>query len=127
MRRVSARRLVAFVALAGVAMAVAACGPRVPPPPQVTRIAAPRDVNSPGGFVDAVALGPDAALVATGERGGQIRVWPTVGDPAPVSLGDYRQAVADLAFSPDGGLLASLGRHRESSVRLWRTDEGGRR
>ncbi len=62
--------------------------------------------------------------MATGERGGQIRVWATTGESTPVSLGDYRQAVVDLAFSPDGRLLASLGRQRESALRLWRLDDG---
>ena len=80
-------------------------------------------MNSARGLVDSLALAPDAGLVATGERGGQIRVWATAGEPTPVSLGDYRQAIVDLAFSPDGRLLASLGRHRESALRLWRPDD----
>jgi len=80
-------------------------------------------VSSARGLVDSLALAPDAGLVATGERGGQIRVWATAGEPASVSLGSYRQAVVDLAFSPDGRLLASIGRHRESALRLWRPDD----
>ena len=91
--------------------------------PMATRIATLDAVNSPRGLVDSLALAPDAGLVATGERGGQIRVWATAGEPTPVSLGDYRQAVVDLAFSPDGRLLASLGRHREGELRLWRPDD----
>jgi WD40 repeat protein len=105
-----------------VGLVLAGCS-RGAPAPTVTRIATLEPVNSPGGFVDTLALAPDASLVATGERGGQIRVWATTGDAAPVSLGNYRQAVADLAFSPDGGLLASLGRHRQSSLRLWRAPD----
>ena len=88
-----------------------------------TRIAMLDAVNSTRGLVDSLALSPDAGLVATGERGGQIRVWATAGEPTPVSLGDYRQAVIDLAFSPDGRLLASIGRHRDSALRLWRPDD----
>lgn len=90
-----------------------------------TRIATLDAVNSTRGPVDSLALSPDAGLVATGERGGQIRVWATAEESAPVSLGNYRQAVIDLAFSPDGRLLASIGRHRESALRLWRSDGPG--
>jgi WD40 repeat protein len=101
------------------------CGRQASPAPTATQIATLDEVNSAQGLVDAVALAPDGGLVATGERGGQIRVWATAGTPPPVSLGSYRQAVADLAFAPDGRLLASLGRHQESALRLWRPDDRG--
>ena len=91
--------------------------------PTATRIATLDRVNIGRGFVDALALAPDAGLVATGERGGLIQVWTTAGEPTSVALGDYRDAVVDLAFSPDGRLLASLGRNREGALRLWRLDE----
>ncbi|PYM88951.1 MAG: hypothetical protein DME08_26575 [Candidatus Rokuibacteriota bacterium] len=89
-----------------------------------TRIATLDDVNSSArGYVESLALAPDAGLVATGERGGQIRVWATAGELTPVSLGNYQQAVIDLAFSPGGRVLASLGRHVEGALRLWRFDD----
>ena len=102
-------------------LAAVGCGREAPrAAPTATRIATLDAVNSERGLVDSLALAPDAGLVATGERGGQIRVWATGGELPPVSLGNYRQAVVDLAFSPDGRLLASLGRHRVSALRLWR-------
>ena len=89
-----------------------------------TRIATLDDVNSSArGYVESLALAPDAGLVATGERGGQIRVWATAGELTPVSLGNYQQAVIDLAFSPGGRVLASLGRHVEGALRFWRFDD----
>lgn len=104
-------------------LAAVGCGRDAPSgAPVVTRIATLDPVNSARGLVDSLALAPDSGLVATGERGGQIWVWATAGEPAPVSLGRYRQAVVDLAFSPDGRLLASIGRHRESALRLWHPD-----
>jgi WD40 repeat protein len=114
----------ACLALAIGGMIAVGCGRDVPSgSPLATRIATLDPVNSARGLVDSLALAPDAGLVATGERGGQIRVWATAGEPASVSLGSYRQAVVDLAFSPDGRLLASIGRHRESALRLWRPDD----
>jgi WD40 repeat protein len=114
------------LALAVGVMAAIGCSRDAPPaPPLATRITTLDTVNSAHGLVDALALAPDAGLAATGERGGQIRVWATEGEPTPLPLGDYRQAVVDLAFSPNGRLLASLGRHRESALRLWRFDDRG--
>jgi WD40 repeat protein len=76
------------LALAIGGMAAVGCGREAPSgPPMATRIATLDAVNSARGLVDSLALSPDAGLVATGERGGQIRVWATAGEPAPVSLG----------------------------------------
>ena len=90
---------------------------------RATRLATVPVATSPRGYIDSLALSPDGSLAATGERGGQIRIWSTSGDGSPASLGDHRQAVADLAFAPDGRLLASLARYGESALRLWEPDE----
>ena len=83
------------------------------------------DAGGPArGYVDALALAPNAGRAATGSRSGQILVWDTtVSEKLPASLSSYRESIADLAFSPDGGVLASIGRGRESAVRFWRFDD----
>jgi len=59
------------------------------------------EVNSARGFVDSIALPRDVSYVATSERGGRIRLWTAAGTEEPITL-QYRQAVVDLAFSPNG-------------------------
>src|SRR5262245_24615240 len=114
------------LALAIGALGAVGCGRDTVPPVLATRVATLDAVNSGPSYVDAPPLAPGAGLAATGERGGQIRVWNTTGgETTGHALGDYRQAIADLAFSPDGRQLASLGRARESMLRLWRVDERG--
>src|SRR5262245_18828932 len=86
-------------------IAAAGCG-RGGPPPKGTRIATIEAGGPAGGYLDALALAPCAGLAATGSRSGQIAVWSTAAaDKPPATLGDHRQAIADLAFSPDGRLL----------------------
>src|SRR5262249_51142090 len=109
----------ACLALALGTLATVACTGTAPPAPRATKIASFDPVNSPHGYVDTVALAPDATLVATGERAGEIRIWPTAGDPTPVTLPSRKETVVDIAFSPDGAFLASLGRAKEGALRLW--------
>ena len=94
---------------------VIGCGREAPPalaPVMAAKVADVAEVNTPGGFLDSIALARDVGYVATGERGGRIRVWAPA-DREPITFGGYHQAVVDLAFSPSGDLLASLGRHGE--------------
>lgn len=98
---------------------------RAAPPIPATRVAEIPEANTPGSYMDAVALAADGSRVATGERGGVIKVWSTDGAPQGIRVGAYRQGITDLAFSPDGALLATIGRHRESTLRLWQDDRAG--
>ena len=112
------------LSVAAMALVVAGCGRSAPPAVAVKTTAIP-EVGSGHAFLDTIALSPDGTKVATGDRGGVITVWAPGAGAAPVRLGGYRQAIADLAFSPDGLTLASIGRHRESTLRLWEDDGAG--
>ena len=116
------RQLVLAVSL--FVLALAGCQ-RASPPAVAVKTASIPDIGTVGTFLDTIALSPDGTRVATGERGGVIRVWSPGASAEPVRLGEYRQAIADLAFSPDGLTLASIGRHRESTLRLWQDDGAG--
>ena len=114
----------------GLAVALLAAGlliacPRQAPPVVATRAASIPEVNTPDSFMDTVALAPDGRRVATGERGGVIRVWAVDGPREGIRVGAHRQSVTGLAFSPDGALLATIGRARESMLRLWHDDGMG--
>ena len=108
------------------AIAVVGCGRSAAPPPMAKQIVTIDAGGPTGGYVEALALAPNTGLAATGSRNGQILVWSTtVGEKFPASLSNYRESINDLAFSPDGRVLASVGRGRENAVRLWRLDDRG--
>jgi WD40 repeat protein len=119
------RVAVGLVAVGLLAVLILAGCQREGPQTLAVRVAELSEVNTPGVFMDSIALAQDGSRVATGERSGAIKVWTPGGPAEPVSLRKYRQAIADLAFSPDGALLASIGRHRESTLRLWQDDRAG--
>lgn len=94
------------------------------------------DPGHPRGAVTAVALSPDATLLASGITNGNIRIWDAtqqrvfVGDASSealvCSLTDRGGDVHALCFSPSGKLLASSGRGAPSTepggqefLRLW--------
>ncbi len=73
-----------------------------------------------------MAIHPSGEFVATGEMGAvpKIVVWNStdrVGfmDAVSVIKGFHRRAVLQLAFSPDGKLLASVGQDDDHSVAVW--------
>ena len=120
-------RVLGAALAAAIGLAAAACGRAEPPAAKATHaVTMPVAPTSARSFVDALALSPDGTLAAIGERGGAIQVWSTAPDVAPVALGDYRQAIVDLAWAPNGQRLASLGRGKESALRLWQPEPGGR-
>jgi WD40 repeat protein len=75
-----------------------------------------------------VALSPASPLVAAATNDGKMRVWD-IGDPSDPdgivikhALGNEKQPVAAITFSPNGKLLASGG--SDQQVVLWKVSRG---
>jgi WD40 repeat protein len=79
----------------------------------------PSEVNNPTG----ISFSPDGRTLAVSLTGGKIVLWNLV-DPGAAStvVGGHDQIAVDVAFSPDGTILASGGSDRV--VRLWRVRDG---
>ncbi len=78
-----------------------------------------------------LAVNPDGKSLAAEGPGGTIQLWDVKtgrpflnlpGHPFDLWTGENKGYVDDLAFSPDGSLLASAGSDRQ--VRLWRSRDG---
>jgi WD40 repeat protein len=89
------------------------------------RVAEITEVNTAGEYVDTVALAPDGSRVAIAERSGPVKVWALPDPTDPVTLGQRRQGVADLAIVPDGSVLVSLVRHGDGTLRFWQPGGAG--
>lgn len=80
-------------------------------------------ITSPiGGMVKSVAYSPQDDTLATGTADGTIRLWssPATGKAAllgSATVGEPTNFVHDVAFSPDGTLLAAA--EKADVVRLW--------
>ena len=76
------------------------------------------------GSVEALAVRPDAELVATGGSDQRIHLWHLPSARQWRSLAGHRAGVRTLAFSPDGSLLASG--DEDGVVHVWRVADGTR-
>lgn len=62
-------------------------------------------------WVSAIAFSPDSKTIAVGDRDGLIRVWDTDTwrEMIETTYSGHTKGILDLAFSPDGTRLASVG------------------
>lgn len=76
-----------------------------------------RRLVAPHGLVlTRIAVAPDARLVAAGTRSGPSLVWDVSSDGPPHILTGQTASVIDVAFAPDGKLLASA---TQEAIRIW--------
>lgn len=70
----------------------------------------------PGDDVYRPAFSPDGKMVATG-FGNDVRLWSVPALKPLATLKGHTYTISGMAFSPNGTLLASMGRNRE--IRVW--------
>lgn len=90
-----------------------------PPAPPALRLMLPAAHT---GSVEALALGPDAELAATGGSDQRIHLWHLPSARQWRSLVGHSSGITTLAFNPDATLLASG--DESGGVRVWRVADG---
>jgi WD40 repeat protein len=81
-----------------------------------------RPLRGHSGGVTGVGLSPDAAHVATGDEGGDVRIWQLPSGRLLHVLRGHRDLVTSAVFSAGGGKLATASRDRDA--RIWSVAAG---
>ncbi len=71
-----------------------------------------------GSVIRRLVFSPDGLSLISGHQDGTLRVWDAATGRANGSLPGHREAINDLAFSPDGRQLASVD-HADPTLRIW--------
>ncbi|HVS40381.1 MAG TPA: FecR domain-containing protein [Gemmataceae bacterium] len=77
-----------------------------------------------GRGASSLAYSSDGSRLAVGGRDGLVQLIDLAGGRPTVLLHGHTEAVACLAFTPDGTTLASGGKGKDRTVRLWDVDGG---
>jgi WD40 repeat protein/transcriptional regulator with XRE-family HTH domain len=71
-----------------------------------------------------VAFSPDSTKLATGWGNGRVKIWDAAMGQGLFSAAAHSQGIMDLAFSPDGNLLAIAGDSPDALAKVWDVASG---
>lgn len=77
-------------------------------------------------FPASVSFSPDGKTLAVGYLEGHLRLWDLGEEELIRELEGYQGHVLDLAFSPDGKILAAIFGYPDFAIQLWTVPEGER-
>jgi WD40 repeat protein len=82
--------------------------------------------GTPPYFPASVSFSPDGKMLAVGYLEGRLQLWGLEEEKLIRELEGYQGEVLDLAFSPDGKILAAIFGYPDFAIQLWTVPEGER-
>jgi WD40 repeat protein/serine/threonine protein kinase len=82
------------------------------------------EIDHPAVPILCFAASPDGRWLALGKSDGSVDMWDVAAGMSHSSLGGTAHRVGEIAFSPDGLLLATAGDTGESAIRVWDVASG---
>jgi len=93
------------------------------PLPDIPHSALRRVLTGHDGSIDVLAIAPDDSWLATGDRGGTVRIWDAATGRLRATLTGHRgHRIMAMAISPDSSWLATGG--TDGAARIWDTITG---